>query len=264
MNTTVLTKPAKAEDALSERREMAYIPAGPFRMGASNGSEAESPIHEVYVSEFWLDVRPVSNADFSAFVEATGHRTTVELFNASNPDARKPTWLDYQQNRESHPVVCVSWDDAAAYAAWCGKRLPTEAEWEKAARGGLEDAFFPWGNAEPTAEMCTWKRVGGDPTMPCTTPANVSQPNGYGLRHMAGNVWNWCHDWFADDYYRVSPSSNPTGPADGKYRVRRGGAWNVREAFRLRCANRGAMSPEGSWPNLGFRCAADKMKTDHD
>jgi formylglycine-generating enzyme required for sulfatase activity len=239
--------------------DMVFIPAGSFLMGSDSGAESESPVHQILLPGFWMDVYPVTNDRFADFVAATHYRTTAEMLNERCPKARKPIWSAFASSRDQHPVVCVSWEDAQAFAKWKGKRLPTEAEWEKAARGGIEDALFPWGNDQPDDQMCTWNRASAaDGDAPGTTEVGLARPNPYGLVHMTGNVWQWCKDWFSDTYYADSASESPTGPTDGKYRVRRGGAWNVREAFRLRCANRGAMSPDGSWPNLGFRCVLDK------
>jgi formylglycine-generating enzyme required for sulfatase activity len=168
-------------------------------------------------------------------------------------------------------VLSVSWYDAVAFCKWrtatTGSlfRLPTEAEWEKAARGGLEQKLFPWGDEIPhTGERACWHRwmyeIG-------TLPVGSFAPNGYGLYDMAGNVWEWCSDWYADDYYAsisesISESAseevqkNPAGPETGTFKVRRGAGWNIGEPFRMRCANRGAMPAEQYWPNLGFRCVS--------
>jgi sulfatase modifying factor 1 len=243
----------------SAHGDMVLVAAGSFLMGSNSGAESEAPVHQVFLPDFWMDVYTVSNRQFADFIAATRYLTTAEMLNEECPEARKPTWSDFAATRERHPVVCVSWDDAQAFARWSGKRLPTEAEWEKAARGGLEDALFPWGNEQPDDDVCTWNRAGASTgIVPGTTEVDNVRPNPYGLVHMTGNVWQWCKDWFSESYYRESPSANPTGPSDGRYRVRRGGAWNVRQAFRLRCANRGAMSPDAFWPNLGFRCVVDK------
>jgi sulfatase modifying factor 1 len=231
-------------------------------MGSGSGSEAEHPRHDVLLDEYYIDVTLVTNAQFLEFVETTGYRTSAEGWTdpvaESVGSARTPgTWLRFcSPQRMDHPVVCVSWHDAAAYATWAGKRLPTEAEWEKAARGGIPEALYPWGDDASGANLADRKEL-ASPNSPVPTAAvGQSHPNAYGLFDMVGNVWQWCSDWYDETYYAKSPARNPLGPPVGKYRARRGGAWNVRELFRLRCANRGAMPPDQFWPNLGFRCVA--------
>jgi len=229
---------------------MVQIPTGEFVMG-SNLQVTESPIHTVFIDSFWMDECAVTNSDFSAFVAATGYKTSTE-------QEGKTPWHAYAQpDRAHHPVVMVSWFDADAFANWAGKRLPTEAEWEKAATGSLASPTYPWGDADPDDTRVTWNgRLIGDQAPP-TQPVRSYPPNSYGLIQMAGNVWEWCMDWYSDSYYAECPASNPPGPAHGIYRVRRGASWNVREAFRLRCNNRGALLPSASHINMGFRCARD-------
>lgn len=233
---------------------MVLIPAGVFSMGSLSGSSVEKPVHEVYLDDFYIDAAPVTNAEFAKFVEATNYQTTAETLEQTG---EQKTWKDFAfAGRENHPVVLVSWEDAAAYAKWAGKRLPTEAEWEKAARGGLKRMSFPWGDTSPNEKHTNWNQVLQDlAATPPTTAIKSFSPNDYGVYEMTGNVWEWCADWYADNYYSISPADNPQGPEQGIYKVRRGASWNVREDFRLRCANRGAMSPEKVWTNLGFRCA---------
>jgi len=231
---------------------MIRVPGGAFRMGSEGGSDAERPVHLVDVDEFYLDASLVSNGDFARFVNETGYLTSAELRSGKE----SATWRTYNtDSRRDHPVILVSWFDAVAYTRWCGKFLPAEAQWEKAARGGIADGVYPWGTGGPTADVTNWMRVGEKGNAPPTVPVTQCEPNALGLHDMAGNVWQWCADWYGEDYYSNSETHNPRGPLSGQYRVRRGGAWNVREAFRLRCANRGAMAPESSWPNVGFRCA---------
>jgi formylglycine-generating enzyme required for sulfatase activity len=234
---------------------MIAIPAGSFWMGSEDGSGAERPRHQVFLSDYRIDARPVTNAEFAAFVAATGHVTTAERCNPAAAGAAH-SWRSFSTPaRSSHPVVCVSWEDAVAYAAWLGKRLPTEAEWERAARGGIEGALYPWGDELPSAQLTNWEPAPDSGTLLPTAPVGHYPPNALGVFDMTGAVWQWCADWYAEDYYSSGASENPRGPLEGQYRVRRGGAFNVREAFRLRCANRGAMPPDQAWPNLGFRCA---------
>jgi sulfatase modifying factor 1 len=227
---------------------MVLIPAGPFLMGGIDGGSGEMPQHEVTLSPYKIDQSPVTNAQFSLFVADSGHVTGAER------QGKGSLWMKYTcADRDNHPVVCVWWEDALAYANWAGKRLPTEAEWEKAARGGLVGKQYPWGDAPP-ADQCNWNRVCKEFSLP-TSAVLEFPPNGYGLYDMSGNVWEWCLDWYADEYYLSDCSVDPQGPSSGAYKVRRGASWNVREAFRLRCANRGAIPQDSSHPNVGFRCA---------
>ncbi len=234
---------------------MIQIGGGPFWMGSDEGSHAERPRHEVFLDDYCIDEALVTNRDFSRFVAATGYRTSVEQ-RCNNGR----TWRTFSTpERSNHPVVCVSWHDAVAYAAWVGKKLPSEAEWEKAAKGGCECAVYPWGDQPPREDLTNWMPTSQPGALLPTRPVKQYAPNPFGLFDMTGAVWQWCADWFDEDYYSLGVSANPLGPPRGEYRARRGGAFNVREAFRLRCANRGAMVPDQSWPNLGFRCAVSGM-----
>lgn len=230
-------------------------------MGSQNWGEFEGPVHEVFLDDFWMDETPVTNAQFAQFVKETGYQTEAERAGTAWGYAEGRyaltvglSWRSHaDENRQDHPVVLVSWNDALEYARWAGKRLPTEAEWEKAARGGLSDQLYPWGEGAPNGTQSNFARP------PCevapTTPVKRHRANAYGLYDMVGNVWQWCADWYAGDYYARSPRENPAGPETGAARVRRGGSWNVIQAFRLRCANRGAMLPSACAPNVGLRCA---------
>jgi len=236
---------------------MVAFPAGTFWMGSDAGGEAERPRHQVFLDAYHIGAAPVTNAQFTEFVAATGYQTTAEREpGATSRVAARRTWRSFATaDRAEHPVVCVSWFDASAYAHWCGKRLPAEAEWERAAGGGAQ--MFPWGDDPPTGDVANWDPARAAGEMPPTTPVGAYPPNPLGLFDLTGSVWQWCADWYAEDYYSLDESGrNPRGPVNGQCRVRRGGAFNVREAFRLRCANRGAMLPHLSWPNLGFRCAS--------
>jgi formylglycine-generating enzyme len=215
---------------------LCHVPAGPFRMGSDLGGQAdERPAHEVRLAEYWMDRDPVTNAQFQVFADATGFegRAWRDL-----PDfAQKP----------DHPVVNVSWDDANAYAAWCGKRLPTEAEWEKAARG-TDARRYPWGD-DWDADRCNVESRG---TTPVGGFDNGASP--YGCRGMAGNVYDWCADWYDKDWYRAEDRSNdnPTGPAQGVSRVVRGGSWDCNPAL-ARAAHRSHLPPHSQVDILGFR-----------
>jgi len=221
--------------------EMVLIPAGEFLMG-SDEFDDEKPVHKVYLDDFYIDKYEVTNAQYKKFMDATGHK--------------KPRyWDNPNYNAPDKPVVGVSWEDAAAYARWAGKRLPTEAEWEKAARGGLVGKRFVWGDEWPPPSGAGNFDIGDD-GYEYTAPVGKFKPNGYGLYDMAGNVWEWCGDWYDRDYYANSPGRNPKGPSSGEYRVLRGGSWYFNLTNNLRVANRNSLTPV-SWSYYeGFRCGA--------
>jgi len=216
--------------------QMALIPAGNFEMGDhfNEGYTNELPVHKVELDAFYIDTHEVTVRQYKKFVAETGRQA---LFR----------WVSTYAPTDRHPVIGVSWNDATAYAKWAGKRLPTEAEWEYAARGGL------------VGKRCSW----GDKIAPDDTNwgSNYCQPvgrfeaNGYGLYDMAGNVFEWCLDWYDEDYYKHSPTRNPTGPNSGKYRVLRGGSCYV--VHDPRVALRSISSPNIRNNHYGFRCVAD-------
>lgn len=278
---------------------MARLDGGAFLMGTEDpdgyAADGEGPVHEVTLPPYRIDVHAVTNDDFAAFVDATGHVTAAETFGWSFvfggllpddfPDTRgvqaAPWWrqvfgADWRHpdgpqsgldGRGRHPVVHVSWDDAQAYCSWRGVRLPTEAEWEHAARGGLVQQRFPWGDElEPGGEhrMNVWQ--GEFPAENTradgwygTAPVDSFPPNGFGLHNPTGNVWEWCADWFSPEYYAASPTSAPAGPDTGTHRVMRGGSYLCHESYcnRYRVGARSANTPDSSTGNLGFRCAGD-------
>jgi len=224
-------------------KEMMYVPAGEFVMGSDRYGD-EKPRHTVYLDAFYIDRYPVTNAEYKKFVEATKHRPPSHWQSGKIPPGR-----------ETHPVVNVSWDDAAAYAAWAGKRLPTEAEWEKAAGWDdikREQRVYPWGDRFDSAR-CNSKESGiGD-----TTPVGKYSPQGdsfYGVADMAGNVWEWVNDWYDEEYYNNSPKENPQGPASGSSRVLRGGSW-VNFDYFVRASDRSWSAPDDWDGSIGFRCA---------
>jgi sulfatase modifying factor 1 len=188
--------------------KMALIPAGEFQMGSNDGEDNEKPIHTVYLDAFHIDIYEVTNAQYKKFMDATGYKAPYYW---SYPDYNAP----------NNPVVAVRWEDAKAYADWAEKRLPTEAEWEKAARGGLAGKMYPWGNTV-THDNANDDGTGGKDVWEYTSPVGSFAPNGYGLYDMAGNVFEWCADFSDNNYYANSPKSNPTGPASGEYRILRG------------------------------------------
>ena len=279
---------------------MVLIPGGVFRMGNERdygfAADGEGPVHEVELRPFLLDETAVTNEQFNAFVNTTRYRTEAERLGwsfvfaghladpalARGPRVRGSEWWvrvagagwrhpegpgSSLRGRWDHPVTQVSWHDARAYAEWAGKRLPTEAEWERAARGGLEGCRFPWGDdLEPDGRhrMNVWQgtfpsRDTGEDGHRGTAPARAYRPNGYGLYQMTGNVWEWCWDWFDAGYYRVSPRADPTGPAAGKRRVQRGGSHLCHASYcnRYRTDARNGTEPDSAATHTGFRCARD-------
>jgi formylglycine-generating enzyme required for sulfatase activity len=257
--------------------------------------DGEGPVHDVEIEPFRIDCGAVTNDAFGAFVEATGHRTDAEEFGWSFvfggllpddfPDTRAveaaPWWRQvhgadwchpegpqsHLGERGDHPVVHVSWRDAIAYCTWSGTRLPTEAEWEYAARGGIVGAPFPWGDElEPDGEhrMNTFQGTfpGGNTVADGyagTAPVHAFAPNGFGLHNVTGNVWEWCADWFDSGYYASSPRVRPTGPEHGEHRVMRGGSYlcHISYCRRYRVSARSGNLPNSTTGNLGFRVALD-------
>ena len=278
--------------------EVRPIPGGTFVMGSvgpeANPFDGEGPLRQVTVSPFGLDATAVDNRRFGRFVEATGHVTTAERDGwsfvvaglvppaarpAARPVAGAPWWVGVGgaswrapegpgsdiEGRGDHPVVHVSFDDALAFCAWAGKRLPTEAEWEYAARGGLDGATYPWGDdLTPGGRWrCNiWQgdfpgRNTLDDGHLGTAPVSAFEPNGYGLHQAVGNVWEWTADRWATDH-APGPLADPSGPVDGTDRVRRGGSFLCHESYcnRYRVAARDHSHPGDTTANIGFRCAS--------
>lgn len=236
---------------------MVLIPAGPFQMGSEQGEADERPMHTVELDAYYMDRYPVTNAQYAAFLNVFGNQ-----FEGGerwlDTDSFFAWWLcriKYRGGRfipqkgyENHPVTKVSWYGARAYARWVGKRLPTEAEWEKAARGKLEGRKYVYGDAL-TPESAN---VGG---LHASMPVGSYGPNGYGLYDMVASVWHWCGDWYDPAYYLRSPRKNPQGPETGTLKVIRGGSWYHQASLRV--AARLADDPLG-WTYCfvtGFRCA---------
>lgn len=244
---------------------MVLIPAGEFEMG-SNDAEAqnnEQPVHTVYVDAFYMDKHEVTNSEYKQFILANP-QWQKEHIDANFHNGRYLVdWIGitYPKGRSNHPVTNVSWYAAMAYAQWAGKRLPTEAEWEYAARGGLEDQKYPWGNT------ITAKNANYDDHVGSTSAVGNYPANGYGLHDVAGNVWEWCLDEYDADFYSVSPHQNPLSGANSvnwiidnftnvkSLRVLRSGSRGFPEKY-VRVAYRGRGSPMDAFANNGFRCAA--------
>jgi len=227
---------------------MAAIPAGCFDMGDhfGEGGTNELPVHNVCISAFEMDVHEVTNAEYAACVAGGG--CTEPYYTGSYSRATyygDPAYDDF-------PVIYVDWFQAEDYCTWAGKRLPTEAEWEYAARGGLSGKRYPWGDTISGTDANYWDS--GDPWDNDTSPVEYYAPNGYGLYDMAGNVWEWVNDWYQSDYYSVSPPNDPPGPVSGSYRVLRGGSWRYNTYF-LRVAVRSNYFPVLEHNYVGFRCS---------
>lgn len=289
-----ITKKAATEN-------MVFVPAGIFLMGRTEREgwspmadpymfNDELPAHEVYVDAFYIDKYEVTNRQFKKFVDATGYLTQAEKDGGSdvlvaaaeaetviqgtdigwkwieNANWRNPEGPDSSINEIlDHPVVHVSWDDANAYAQWLGKRLPTEAEWEKAARGNAKTNWF-WGDVLDDAGQYAnlYAEHRQDYTYPSevfdgfdrTAPVGSLKPNNFGLYDTAGNVFEWVSDWYQYDYFSDSPAENPKGPANGTEKIMKGGSWYFCECY-LRPANRNSSDLNRHDSGLGFRLALD-------
>ncbi len=267
--------------------EMVYIPGGTFQMGSNNGNLDEKPVHSVTVSSFYIGKYEVTVAEFEKFIDESGYITDADkgyksiIFTGDS-------WLEKglvnwkcdeegiirSKSEYNHPIINVSWNDAIAYCKWLSQktgknyRLPTEAEWEYAAGNGVKHTKYSWGDGMPNG-----KRGGniGDKTAKkassslntfdgysdgyvYSAPVGQFDPNNFGLYDMSGNVWEWCSDWYAKDYYSNSPNINPKGPSLGSYRVIRGGSWRYNHR-NCRVASRYSNSPESSACIVGFRVA---------
>jgi formylglycine-generating enzyme len=282
------------------RARMVKLPRNTFLMGTDTVEgfplDGEGPVREVSLDTFLIDRHPVTNALYRRFIEATGYHTEAERFGWSFvfwTHVPKPRYCELVQDtvatapwwckvpgarwdapegpgsnlagRTDHPVVHVSWNDAAAFADWSGQRLPTEAEWEYAARGGLEQKLYPWGDKlRPAGEhLCNiWqgefpKYDTADDGYAGTCPVESFPPNGFGLYSITGNAWEWCADWFDAQFHRTADRRNPKGPPTGTGRVMKGGSFLCHKSYcnRYRVAARTSNTPDSSTSNVSFRCA---------
>lgn len=281
---------------------MTKLDGGRFLMGAEDAegfpADGEGPIREVHVDPFYLDTTPVTNEQFSEFVRVTGYRTESERFGWSfvfaghileekyrrivedtvlghewwckvpGADWRHPEGPDSSiGDRPHHPVVQIAWNDAQAYCEWAGKRLPREAEWEYAARGGLEQKKFPWGDELTPAgkHLCNiWqgefpKIDLGEDGYTAPGPVGAFPANGYGLLSVTGNAWEWCQDWFHPTWHMTATHVNPVGPPEGRERTMKGGSYLCHKSYcnRYRPAARTKNTPDSATTNISFRCARD-------
>ena len=286
-----------------ENKGMIYLDGGEFLMGSEDPdgwpADGEGPIRKVTVSPFWIDPTTVTNADFEQFIQATNYQTEAERFGWSYvfaillPKSKRrklketktvqglnwwfaiegATWRKPEGSgsnilkRMDHPVVHVSWHDVQAYCEWANKRLPTEAEWEYAARGGLEQTRYPWGNdlTPKGKHHCNiWQgRFPEENTAQDgyigTAPARSYRPNGHGLYNTCGNIWEWCMDWFDPTWPLKGERINPVGPETGEQRAMRGGSFLCHDSYcnRYRLGARTGNTPDSSTSNCGFRCVRD-------
>ncbi len=297
--STAAATRAPVSTARGSSSDMVRLDGGPFLMGSENAegfpADGEGPVRKVTLDPFYIDRTPVTNLAFAEFVRETGYRTEAEVFGWSfvfqrhiapedyarlvedtvlaapwwckvgSADWRHPEGPDSNIDaRGDYPVVHVSWNDAAAFAQWTGKRLPTEAEWEYAARGGLEQKLYPWGEdlTPGGRHMCNiWQgdfphHDTAEDGYSAPAPATAFPPNGYGLYTITGNVWEWCADWFDAVFHRTATRMNPTGPAAGSAKVMKGGSYLCHASYcnRYRVAARTANTPDSSTTNIGFRC----------
>jgi formylglycine-generating enzyme required for sulfatase activity len=232
---------AKAASAETQEMPMALVPAGEFIMGSPGGAADEQPVHRVYVDAFFMDKYEVSVGQYAKFLEDTSLEAP-------------PDWdIMNQPQHQKRPVVNIDWADAVMYCKWAGKRLPTEAEWEKAARG-TDGRIYPWGNEFPTRLHANFGKTEWNnhaALVPVGKLEDGKSP--YGIYDMAGNAWEWVNDWYDANYYKSSPSQNPSGPSSAELKVLRGGSWSD-TPDDLRSANPHIYEPAIRYHNVGFRC----------
>lgn len=243
---------------------MILVEGGTFKMGqpdpdigGKNWSSDEQPVHEVTVSSFYMDKYEVTNEQYCKFINEKGNQTEgdgkwIDVGDEDCKIVKKDGKFIPIPGYEKHPVLELSWYGARAYAKWIGKRLPTEAEWEYAARGGNKSKGFKFAGSNNPDEVAWYSKNSNNDTH----PVGSKKPNELGLYDMSGNVWEWCADWFQEDYYKRSPKDNPPGPESGKYRVLRGGAWVV-IVQQIKTTSRSYGFREDAFNLNGFRCVKD-------
>ncbi|KAK7476494.1 hypothetical protein BaRGS_00032242 [Batillaria attramentaria] len=295
-------EPREGDTPYKRTNQMVYVPGGTFTMGTDKPifvADGEGPARQVKVDPYYMDKYEVSNAEFELFVNQTGYKTEAESFGNSfvmenylseevkseitQMVASAPWWLpvdgaDWRhpegkdsniKDRMDHPVLHVSWNDAVAYCKWAGKRLPTEAEFEFACRGGRENRLFPWGNSvNPKGQhwMNIWqgefpKENTGEDGYTMTAPVTeFPEQNKFGLKNIIGNVWEWTQDWW-EIQHTPTFKDNPKGPLSGDDKVKKGGSFQctIQYCYRYRCEARSQNTPDSSAHNLGFRCAASEL-----
>jgi formylglycine-generating enzyme required for sulfatase activity len=234
---------------------MVFIPGGEYSRGRAydwpdtrlawypNPLKDDLPVRRIFVDPFYLDQAEVTNERYAAFLEATRHAAPYYWVKGQAP-----------AGKEKHPVVNVSWDDATAFCAWDNKRLPSEAEWERACRGLAEGRMYPWGDSKPTEKDARFDAEG-------TAPVCSKTQNYFGLCDAIGNVWEWVADWYDRNYYEIAPERNPRGPAAGLYRVLRGGSWFDQPPLFLTSSYRSWARQNERSPTIGFRCAKSFPKS---
>ena len=244
-------------------------------MGSADEASDERPVHRVHLSEFFIGRFPVTHDEYARFISVTGYPAPsiqrLPLIASGEQDAlfrelaARYVWdnVDPPSGHGSHPVVLIRHDDASAYCRWFSTvtgrpvRLPSEAEWERAAQGGVTGARYPWGDTEPDSSHCCYLL---DPSLKHqrgTRPTGTYPPNPYGLYDMAGNVWEWVSDWYGADYYGAGDMRDPRGPDRGDMRIVRGGSWVTDDPKMLRCACRQSVPPDTYAYSIGFRIACD-------
>jgi formylglycine-generating enzyme required for sulfatase activity len=248
------------------------VPAGEFDMGSEDGDEDERPVHRVFVDAFYISAHTITNAEYAEFVQTAGHmppevRELPRIVSAADEVSYRELASDYiwrgempPADKAAHPVTLVTFGDAVAYSAWLSVRLgrsvrlPTEAEWERAARGGLEGRRYPWGDdIDPSRANFL-----ADPSLKrhaSTRPVGSYPPNDFGLYDMSGNVWEWVSDWYRADAYRTDSLRNPRGLTEAALRVVRGGSWVTDDVAQLRCAHRHKVPSDTYAYSIGFRVA---------
>ncbi|PIZ17250.1 hypothetical protein COY52_04900, partial [Candidatus Desantisbacteria bacterium CG_4_10_14_0_8_um_filter_48_22] len=258
-------KPGKKEISWGKDNSvMVYIPAGEFLMGSpeGEGENDEHPRHKVYLDAYYIDKYEVTNQQFAKFLNEWGKDADENgqkmIYEHDWGIKKVAAGFQPAKGYENYPVINVTWYGAAQYAKWAGKRLPTEAEWEKACRASSATAYYFGNNESGLGEYAWYSANSGSKTH----PAGDRKPNAYGIYDMHGNVWEWCADWYDQNYYakgipgdKNSPNTNPQGPSTGSYRVIRGGSWFL-DAVYCRSADRDWINPGYWWIIIGFRCAA--------